>query len=360
MDGRVRRAFDGRVRRTMMRARFARGRSCLSRARRLVDDDDEARLDVSTDVSRRFTRHLAPRGLRRRRARALDDVMTSVRDRIAAFSRGRVAPVEEAEEDAPAAHGSSARRFDASPPPTTTTARDAARVEANVVVDDARASTRGPTRARGDDEAASGRDDVDGTARATAFERASDALALARAVEATLRRERVFEDAERRARVRVEAAERAYEAVARRRAPGDDGDRGEGKGDAHARTSGQSRADASTASVVRSFSFARADEGASDDEDVTPDARDGSFSADADGDDAVAAVRDIDAARRKIARLLKRATTNASQCSETHKPSRRDRFELELSRSASLRRELARDRVAMLDSILAALAVDDE
>ena len=286
--------------------------------------------------------------------------MTSVRDRIAAFSRGRVAPVEEAEEDAPAAHGSSARRFDASPPTTTTTARDAARVEANVVVDDARASTRGPTRARGDDEAASGRDDVDGTARATAFERASDALALARAVEATLRRERVFEDAERRARVRVEAAERAYEAVARRRAPGDDGDRGEGKGDAHARTSGQSRADASTASVVRSFSFARADEGASDDEDVTPDARDGSFSADADGDDAVAAVRDIDAARRKIARLLKRATTNASQRSETHKPSRRDRFELELSRSASLRRELARDRVAMLDSILAALAVDDE
>ena len=344
----------------MMRARFARGRSCLSRARRLVDEDDEARLDVSTDVSRRFTRHLAPRGLRRRRARALDDVMTSVRDRIAAFSRGRVAPVEEAEEDAPAAHGSSARRFDASPPPPTTTARDAARVEANVVVDDARASTRGPTRARGDDEAASGRDDVDGTARATAFERASDALALARAVEATLRRERVFEDAERRARVRVEAAERAYEAVARRRAPGDDGDRGEGKGDAHARTSGQSRADASTASVVRSFSFARADEGASDDEDVTPDARDGSFSADADGDDAVAAVRDIDAARRKIARLLKRATTNASQRSETHKPSRRDRFELELSRSASLRRELARDRVAMLDSILAALAVDDE
>lgn len=228
------------------------------------------------------------------------------------------------------------------------------------MVDDARASTRGPTRARGDDEAASGRDDVDGTARATAFERASDALALARAVEATLRRERVFEDAERRARVRVEAAERAYEAVARRRAPGDDGDRGEGKGDAHARTSGQSRADASTASVVRSFSFARADEGASDDEDVTPDARDGSFSADADGDDAVAAVRDIDAARRKIARLLKRATTNASQCSETHKPSRRDRFELELSQSASLRRELARDRVAMLDSILAALAVDDE
>jgi hypothetical protein len=286
--------------------------------------------------------------------------MTSVRDRIAAFSRGRVAPVEEAEEDAPAAHGSSARRFDASPPTTTTTARDAARVEANVMVDDARASTRGPTRARGDDEAASGRDDVDGTARATAFERASDALALARAVEATLRRERVFEDAERRARVRVEAAERAYEAVARRRAPGDDGDRGEGKGDAHARTSGRSRADASTASVVRSFSFARADEGASDDEDVTPDARDGSFSADADGDDAVAAVRDIDAARRKIARLLKRATTNASQRSETHKPSRRDRFELELSQSASLRRELARDRVAMLDSILAALAVDDE
>lgn len=291
--------------------------------------------------------------------------MTSVRDRIAAFSRGRVAPVEEAEEDARGVHVSSSRRVDASPPTTTTTtARDASRVEATVMVDAARASTRGPTRARADDEAAPGRDDV-GTARATAFERASDALALARAVEATLRRERVFEDAERRARVRVEAAERAYEAVARRRAPsGDGGDRGEGGGggDARARLSGRSRADASTASVVRSFSFARADEGASDDEEVTPDdALDGSFSADADADDADAAVRDIDAARRKIARLLKRATAaNASKRSETQKPSRRDRFELELSQSASLRRELARDRVAMLDSILAALAVDDE
>jgi len=292
--------------------------------------------------------------------------MTSVRDRIAAFSRGRVAPVEEAEEDARGVHVSSSRRVDASPPPTTTTtARDASRVAATVMVDAARASTRGPTRAHADDEAAPGRDDV-GTARATAFERASDALALARAVEATLRRERVFEDAERRARVRVEAAERAYEAVARRRAPsGDGGDRGEGRGgggDARARSSGRSRADASTASVVRSFSFARADEGASDDEEVTPDdALDGSFSADADADDADAAVRDIDAARRKIARLLKRATAaNASKRSETQKPSRRDRFELELSQSASLRRELARDRVAMLDSILAALAVDDE
>ena len=291
--------------------------------------------------------------------------MTSVRDRIAAFSRGRVAPVEEAEAEAEARGVRVSRHFDASPPPppTTTTARDASRVEATVTVDDARASTRGPTRARADDEAASGRDDV-GTARATAFERASDALALARAVEATLRRERVFEDAERRARVRVEAAERAYEAVARRRAPGDDGGERErkGRGDAQARSSGRSRADASTASVVRSFSFARADEEASDDEEVTPGARDGSFSAyDHDGDDAVAAVRDIDAARRKIARLLKSATeVNASKRSETQKPSRRDRFELELSQSASLRRELARDRVAMLDSILAALAVDDE
>jgi hypothetical protein len=117
---------------------------------------------------------------------------------------------------------------------------------------------------------------------------------------------------------------------------------------------------------VRSFSFARAEE-ASDDDEVTTGARadegDGSCSTDADGDDADDAVRQIDAARREIARLLKRAAAmNASTRGRerSEKPSRRDRFELELSRNANLRRELARDRVAMLDSILAALDVDDE
>ena len=118
---------------------------------------------------------------------------------------------------------------------------------------------------------------------------------------------------------------------------------------------------------MRSFSFARAEEGASDDDEVTTGARadegDGSFSTDADGDDADDAVRQIDAARREIARLLKRAVAmNASTRGRerSEKPSRRDRFELELSRNANLRRELARDRVAMLDSILAALDVDDD
>ncbi len=241
----------------------------------------------------------------------------------------------------------------------TTETRDESRGD-----DDARASTREPKGRRANDEEEGGR--VGGNARATAFERASDALALARAVEATLRRERVFEDAERRARVRVEAAERAYEAVARRRAPSDGDDAGGEGGDASARPSGLARADASTANVVRSFSFARAEEGASDDDEVTTGARadegDGSFSTDADGDDADDAVRQIDAARREIARLLKRVVTNASsrRRERSEKPSRRDRFELELSRNANLRRELARDRVAMLDSILAALAVDDE
>ena len=208
---------------------------------------------------------------------------------------------------------------------------------------------------------------VDGNARATAFERASDALALARAVEATLRRERAFEDAARRARVRVEAAERAYEAVARRRAPSGGDDAGGRGGDASARSSGLARADASTANVVRSFSFARAEEEGSDDDEVTTGARadegDGSRSTDADGDDADDAVRQIDAARREIARLLKRAAAmNASTRGRerSEKPSRRDRFELELSRDANLRRELARDRVVVLDSILAALDVDDE
>ena len=149
---------------------------------------------------------------------------------------------------------------------------------------------------------------------------------------------------------------------------GDDaGGRG---GDASARSSGLARADASTANVVRSFSFARAEEEGSDDDEVTTGARadegDGSRSTDADADDADDAddaVRQIDAARREIARLLKRAaamkaSTRGRERSE--KPSRRDRFELELSRDANLRRELARDRVVVLDSILAALDVDDE
>ena len=209
---------------------------------------------------------------------------------------------------------------------------------------------------------------MDGNARATAFERASDALALARAVEATLRRERAFEDAERRARVRVEAAERAYEAVARRRAPSGGDDPGEEGGDASARVHRDSRARTRPrrTSCVRFRSRAR-EEGASDDDEVTTGARadegDGSFSTDADGDDADDAVRQIDAARREIARLLKRAVAmNASTRGRerSEKPSRRDRFELELSRNANLRRELARDRVAMLDSILAALDVDDD
>ena len=292
--------------------------------------------------------------------------MTSVRDRIAAFSRRAIARARD-EEDARDGMHSRARDDDAPTTVTTTVTttettetRDESREDAF-----ARASTREPKGRRANDEEEGER--VDGNARATAFERASDALALARAVEATLRRERAFEDAERRARVRVEAAERAYEAVARRRAPsGGDDAGGGGGGDASARPSGLSRADASTANVVRSFSFARAEEGADDDE-VTTGARadegDGSFSTDADGDDADDAVRQIDAARREIARLLKRAVAmNASTRGRerSEKPSRRDRFELELSRNANLRRELARDRVAMLDSILAALDVDDE
>ena len=289
--------------------------------------------------------------------------MTSVRDRIAAFSRGAMMRARD-EDDARARMNSRASDDDA--PTTVTTAttettetRDESREDAF-----ARASTREPKGRRANDEEEGGR--VDGNARATAFERASDALALARAVEATLRRERAFEDAERRARVRVEAAERAYEAVARRRAPSGGDDPGGEGGDASARPSGLARADASTGNVVRSFSFARAEEGASDDDEVTTGARadegDGSFSTDADGDDADDAVRQIDAARREIARLLKRVVTNASsrRRERSEKPSRRDRFELELSRNANLRRELARDRVAMLDSILAALDVDDE
>jgi len=292
--------------------------------------------------------------------------MTSVRDRIAAFSRRAIARARD-EEDARDGMHSRARDDDAPTTVTTTTTttettetRDKSREDAF-----ARASTREPKGRRANDEEEGGR--VDGNARATAFERASDALALARAVEATLRRERAFEDAERRARVRVEAAERAYEAVARRRAPSGGDDAGGEGGDASARPSGLARADASAANVVRSFSFARAEEGASDDDEVTTGARadegDGSFSTDADGDDADDAVRQIDAARREIARLLKRAVAmNASTRGRerSEKPSRRDRFELELSRNANLRRELARDRVAMLDSILAALDVDDE
>ena len=293
--------------------------------------------------------------------------MTSVRDRIAAFSRGAI---HRAREEEDARDGTRSRAVDDDAPTTattpttttttTTTTRDESREDAF-----ARASTREPTGGRAKDEEEMGW--VDGNARATAFERASDALALARAVEATLRRERAFEDAARRARVRVEAAERAYEAVARRRAPSGGDDAGGRGGDASARSSGLARADASTANVVRSFSFARAEEEGSDDDEVTTGARadegDGSRSTDADGDDADDAVRQIDAARREIARLLKRAAAmNASTRGRerSEKPSRRDRFELELSRDANLRRELARERVVVLDSILAALDVDDE
>ena len=296
--------------------------------------------------------------------------MTSVRDRIAAFSRGAI---HRAREEEDARDGTRSRAVDDDAPTTattpttttttTTTTRDESREDAF-----ARASTREPTGGRAKDEEEMGW--VDGNARATAFERASDALALARAVEATLRRERAFEDAARRAWVRVEAAERAYEAVARRRAPSGGDDAGGRGGDASARSSGLARADASTANVVRSFSFARAEEEGSDDDEVTTGARadegDGSRSTDADADDADDAddaVRQIDAARREIARLLKRAAAmNASTRGRerSEKPSRRDRFELELSRDANLRRELARDRVVVLDSILAALDVDDE
>ena len=137
----------------------------------------------------------------------------SVRARAAAFAAGTARPIDG---DAPATREDARARNATTTTTTTTTTRDDATTEGSGTRVDASTA-----RARGAATLEEGSSWTRGDAARfeRAFEKACDALALARAIEATVRRETVWtgrSSARERARARSLAAERAYEAVAER------------------------------------------------------------------------------------------------------------------------------------------------
>jgi len=284
----------------------------------------------------------------------------SVRARAAAFAAGAARPVDGDDDDA-------TRDDDDARDATTTTTTTAARDDGAT----ARAIARVDARAADARRPATREEDARGTRGASAgferaFEKACDALALARAIEATVRRETVWAGrggARARARARSAAAERAYDAVAERREASADAKR-----DERARSASSGRATATareeeqtSTSVVRSFSFAR-DEDDGDDGDVG-DARDvgdePSRAAFGDDDGESGALREIARARREIARLLVESRNDAARArarrgdAETPAETR-----TVAAPNRGVEKAIVMDRIAMIDGILAALADD--
>jgi len=278
----------------------------------------------------------------------------SVRARAAAFAAGAARPVDGDDDDA--------TRDDDDARDATTTATTAAARDDGAT---ARAITRVDARAADARRPATREEDARGTRGASAgferaFEKACDALALARAIEATVRRETVWAGrggARARARARSAAAERAYDAVAERREASADAKR-----DERARSASSGRATATareeeqtSTSVVRSFSFAR-DEDDGDDGDVGDEPSRAAFG---DDDGESGALREIARARREIARLLAESRNDAARArarrgdAETPAETR-----TVAAPNRGVEKAIVMDRIAMIDGILAALADD--
>jgi hypothetical protein len=194
----------------------------------------------------------------------------------------------------------------------------------------------------------------------SAFERASESLAIARAIERTLRWERRTvatrkalgrEKAEVSASRRLERAERAYEAL-REEFPTPENAKGRTRGEIvhdvspeDARSIGRSDAEARREGSSTSFSFGGAGDGA--------DSFGGGGSA---ASASVAeAFRGIDGARRDIAdimRSLEYFRVNACEPAPPRRDDDRRRYQ------PSSERAIVLDRIAMIDGVLAALSDD--
>jgi len=294
----------------------------------------------------------------------------SVRARAAAFDARAAAPIDA--DATPTRDGARGRATTiptmpptTTPPPTTTTTAHRARDD-----DDATASCGTASSARGvratarEVDARAPRGDAARFERA--FEKACDALALARAIEATVRRETAWAGraaARARARARSAAAARAYDAVAERRDVDDDAGRA-------TPTAREGEAADASMSVVRSFSFARDDEddARGDDEEEEDDGRATDATAretfeDDVGDSHARALREIARARREIANVLdesrKAAARARSRRVEDASPTRAGTRTVASRRrdvdKTRVEKTIVMDRIAMIDGLLAAL-----
>ena len=199
------------------------------------------------------------------------------------------------------------------------------------------------------------------TTTMSAFERASESLAIARAIERTLRWERRTvatrralgrEEVEASASRRLERAERAYEAL-REEFPTPENARARSRGEivdevspGDARSIGRSDAEARRENSHASFSFGGAVDGAD--------------SFDASGAEASASVaeafREIDDARRDIASIMRSLESFRANACEPPPPKRDD--DRRRYHQPSSERAIVLDRIAMIDGVLAALSDD--
>jgi len=195
----------------------------------------------------------------------------------------------------------------------------------------------------------------------SAFERASESLAIARAIERTLRWERRTvatrralgrEEVEASASRRLERAKRVYEAL-REEFPTPENARARSRGEivdevspGDARSIGRSDAEARRENSYASFSFGGAVDGAD--------------SFDASGAEASASVaeafREIDGARRDIASIMRSLESFRANACEPPPPKRDD--DRRRYHQPSSERAIVLDRIAMIDGVLAALSDD--
>ena len=199
------------------------------------------------------------------------------------------------------------------------------------------------------------------TTTMSAFERASESLAIARAIERTLRWERRTvatrralgrEEVEASASRRLERAERAYEAL-REEFPTPENAKPRSRGEfvdevspGDARSIGRSDAETRREDSYASFSFGGAVDGAD--------------SYDAGGAETSASVadafREIDGARRDIANIMRSLESFRANACEPPPPRRDDDRRRHYQPSSE--RAIVLDRIAMIDGVLAALSDD--
>ena len=199
------------------------------------------------------------------------------------------------------------------------------------------------------------------TTTMSAFERASESLAIARAIERTLRWERRTvatsralgrEEVEAAASRRLERAERAYEAL-REEFPTPENAKPRSRGEfvdevspGDARSIGRTDAETRREDSYASFSFGGAVDGAD--------------SYDAGGAETSASVadafREIDGARRDIANIMRSLESFSANACEPPPPRRDDDRRRHYQPSSE--RAIVLDRIAMIDGVLAALSDD--
>jgi hypothetical protein len=199
------------------------------------------------------------------------------------------------------------------------------------------------------------------TTTMSAFERASESLAIARAIERTLRWERRTvatrralgrEEVEASASRRLERAERAYEAL-REEFPTPENANPRSRGEfvdevspGDARSIGRSDSETRREDSYASFSFGGAVDGAD--------------SYDAGGAETSASVadafREIDGARRDIANIMRSLESFRANACEPPPPRRDDDRRRHYPPSSE--RAIVLDRIAMIDGVLAALSDD--